>query len=364
MVPDSPFAFHGGALWSHADPTFREERPPSVAADVLDAWFGPPPALWAEYLSEAPFLFRTSPPTHAEGLERTIAGHRGVPPECVVAGAGSSTLIHLILRQLLSPQDILLLLEPTYSEYRHVGQTMLRAVCHEFILPRDSNFQLDECQYLQMLCSAKPRVAVLVRPNNPTGTLISAAEVIAGLPHETTLILDEAYLDYTDLESAEKLAASRSNVVVIKSLSKAFGLSGLRAAYAVASVDLAVTLRNQMPPWAVSGPAQWWGCRIWDHLGYYRERHQETRRMRQELVTAINKLPGHILSNEANWVLWEHDLPLPTPGLLEALRRDGIFIRDASQTSSTLNPRTLRMSVRPPEEQHLLIEALQSATGM
>lgn len=291
-----------------------------------------------------------------------IAANRGLPQESVVAAAGSSPLIHLILRQYLAAGDTISLLEPTYSEYDFAAGQIGAKTSHHVLLAED-RFDWNADRWLEEIRSQKPRVAVLVSPNNPTGSRVSPEAVWDQIPPQTTLVIDEAYIDYTDQPSAERLAAEARNVVVIKSMSKANGLSGARLAYAVMHPDLARSLRQQLPPWSVSGPAQWLGCRVREHLGYYRARHAETGRMRQTLVQALSALPGRVLADCANWALWERSSSLSNRELLPLLAERSIFVRDASLTSCTLSDRTLRLAVRPPAEQTRMISALEELEG-
>lgn len=354
-----PAAFHGGAFWESLDPTYRAPHPDVVAADVLDAWFPPAPELMAEFAEALPTLIRTSPPTYAAGMESVIAEQKDLATESVLAGPGSSSLIHLLLRHLLNRVGTLAVLEPTYSEYRFVAENLFGARVTEFILDPDSEFALDLNAWSDWVHRVKPQVAVLVRPNNPTGSGSDGTAILSRIPKDCTVILDEAYLDYTDLRSGDALAGGNRNVVMIKSLSKGFGLSGLRAAYAVMHPDLARKLRPKLPPWWVSGPAQWFGCRVWDHLSYYRQKVRETDTMRAELEGELSRLPGTLRASCANWVLWEHGAECSTSELLTALRHRHIYVRDASATGPSLSPRTLRIAVRPPHEQQLLLAALR-----
>lgn len=358
MMDGPTSAIHGGAFWAALDSSFQCHRPSVVCADVLDAWFAPPSELMEEFAADLPFLIRTSPPTHAEGMRRAIAEARGLPPECVTAAGGSSALIHTILKMVLRSIGRVCLLEPTYSEYRFVAERIVGAQCESFNLFASDGFSFSEESWRSWIRQMRPNVAVLVQPNNPTGTRMDVARLLDGFPRDCTLIVDEAYIDYTKVVSSERLAADRTGLVVIKSLSKAYGLSGLRAAYAVAHPDTTRILREITPPWAVSGPAQWWGCRIWEWGAYYADRWAETIQLRRSLVEGLEALPGRLLADEANWALWEHGLAIGMAEVLQRLSAAGVFVRDASATGPSLSPATLRISVRPPEENERVLRAL------
>ncbi len=89
-------------------------------SDALDAWFAPSPRAIAALREHLPWLMRTSPPQESGGLVRAIAGARGVPPDSIAVGAGSSSLIYWALRHWLSTNSRVLLPDPTYGEYAHV----------------------------------------------------------------------------------------------------------------------------------------------------------------------------------------------------------------------------------------------------
>ncbi|MCG9894602.1 MAG: aminotransferase class I/II-fold pyridoxal phosphate-dependent enzyme [Fimbriimonadaceae bacterium] len=333
-----------------------------MAADVLDAWFGLPEPLLAGLAEELPFLLRVSPPTHSEGLETVIAEHRGLPAGSVLAADGSSRLIHLLLRRLVGPGDSMLVLEPTYSEYRHVGELVGARVeaCRLF---SEDGFAWSAEEWLKHLQVNRPAVAVLVRPNNPTGTRIDPAGLLEAVPESTTLLVDEAYIDYTDLESMEGAVAGCERLVVIKSLSKAYGLSGARLAYAVLPDRLREDLSSEIPPWSVSGVAQWLGCRIWDHSDWFQARRLETTEIRRGLVRALERFSGRVLADCANWVLWELPSPWVNAEVVPKLAELGVYVRDAAATAPSLSSGTIRIAVRPPEEQARLLRTLDGVLG-
>ena len=119
MAFDPPVpCYHGGKFFEAVGDDFQnlERLGDVIAADVLDAWFPPSPKASPLFSQKLPQILRTSPPTGCEGLIRTIARVRGVRPECVLPGAGSSDLIFLALRHWLTPVSRVLILDPTYGE--------------------------------------------------------------------------------------------------------------------------------------------------------------------------------------------------------------------------------------------------------
>ena len=218
---------HGGAFFRAIGEDFAalERRHAIINADVLDAWFPPAPAV-QQSLAECPeWTMRTSPPTHCEGLLRAVAAARGVPERCLVPGAGSSSLIYLAFRQWLCPSSRVLLLEPTYGEYAHVLEKIVGCRVDRLRLARSNGYAVD-LEELATRLEAGDDLVVLVNPNNPTGRHIPRRDLetlLQHAPQRTRFWVDEAYVDYIGPdESIERFAAASTNVVVAKSLSKAY----------------------------------------------------------------------------------------------------------------------------------------------
>jgi len=234
---------HGGALWSVLGDRFDrlESANAVVAADVLDAWFPPAPAVIEAVQAHLPFLLRTSPPTGCDGMIGEIARARGVEPECILPGDGSSALIFRAFGRWLSPSSRVLLLDPSYGEYRHLAEHVLGARVDTLALARAHLYDVDLAELADRL-GDRYDLVVLVNPNSPTGRHVPRADlehVLELLPDRTLAWIDETYVDYVDpRESLERFACRRPNVIVCKSMSKVYALSGLRAAYLCAAPSL------------------------------------------------------------------------------------------------------------------------------
>lgn len=372
---DVPFqeeetCFHGGAFFEAIGETFQtlERRDSIINADVLDAWFPPAPGAVRAIEEHLPWLLRTSPPTDGRGLLRTIAETRGVPAESLALGAGSSSLVFLAFRQWLTPASRVLLPDPTYGEYAHVLERVIGCRTDRLRLPRSRGYRFDLEELLSRLRRQAYDLVVLVNPNNPTGHLIPGAVLasfLAAVPAHTRVWVDEAYVDYAgNDESVERLAAESENVVVCKSLSKVYALSGARAAYLCGPPALARELRSLTPPWAVSLPAQVAAVAALRDPGYHAERYRETAELRRELVAGLRQaLPGvEILEGMANYVLCL--LPRRGPDaatLCERCRDRGVFLRDAGATSAVLGRHALRVAVKDEATNRRVVETLAGA---
>ncbi|MFD8232865.1 aminotransferase class I/II-fold pyridoxal phosphate-dependent enzyme [Streptomyces sp. NPDC059696] len=375
---DAPFAprpdgcEHGGASFTAIGADFRtlERRHEVVAADVLDAWFPPAPGARAVLADDAGWVARTSPPTGAEGLLAELAAVRGLPPETLAVGAGSSDLIFRAFGRWLTPASRVLLLDPGYGEYAHVTERVIGCRVDRFRLRREEGWRIDPARLSAVVADGAYDLVVVVNPNNPTGRHAPAAElraVVGAAPERTRWWIDEAYLGYVDpAESLAAFAARDPRVVVCTSMSKTYALSGVRAAYLVAEADTAAELRRWTPPWAVGLPAQLAAVAALRDPAYYTGVLRRTHELRRGLAADLAAVDASVTVEEsvANFLT----LTLPPGGasaasLVAACRRHGVYLRDLSPLSSSYEGRAVRVAVRDSGENARIVAACRAALG-
>jgi histidinol-phosphate/aromatic aminotransferase/cobyric acid decarboxylase-like protein len=369
---DIPFrkpaaCFHGGAFFETIGAEFDhlERRHRIINADVLDAWFPPSPRVMNALNDALPWLLRTSPPTGCEGMVRAIARARDVSPENILPGAGSSDLIFLALRHWLTPSSRVLILDPTYGEYAHVLEHVVRCRVDRLELARENHFQLD-LEEFERIATRGYDLIVLVNPNSPTGQHVpkmALLEALEKIPVSTRVWVDETYIEYAGPnESVESFAATSANVVVCKSMSKVYALSGARAAYLCAPAALVEDLRAINPPWAVSLLAQVAAVAALQDADYYAARYAETHRLRSEFAERLSASTGwEILPSVANFLLCH--LPEDGPdaaAVVKQCRARGLFLRDAGAMGRSLGPRTLRIAVKDAETNGRMLRIIAS----
>lgn len=362
--------YHGGAFFEAIGEEFDQldRRNGIINADVLDAWFPPAPEVIATLREATSWLAATSPPTQAAGLQRAISRIRGIPEDAVLPGAGSSDLIFLAFREWLSPHSRVLLLDPCYGEYGHVCEQVIGCKVDRLPLNRGTGFRLDPETLESRAHAGRYDMLVLVNPNNPAGGHVARRDlehVLRRLPATTLAWIDEAYVDYVDGgESLEAFAATSRNVVVCKSMSKVYALSGLRAAYLCANPERLRRLRDITPPWSVSLPAQVAAVRALEAGAYYRERYRETHELRRQLAEGVRAIdPGiQVLPSAANWVLCR--LPGNGPDAVQIIgrcRREGVFLRGCTGTGLVLDQFDIRIAVKERAIQKRVCAAFQRA---
>jgi histidinol-phosphate/aromatic aminotransferase/cobyric acid decarboxylase-like protein len=351
-------AYHGGASFEAigVDLTHLDQAGEVITADVLDAWFDPAPEVLNTLREHLAFLLKSSPPSHAEGFVQELAVRRGIPADSVLPGAGSSSLLFSCLPRLLEPGSAVAVLDPMYSEYEHIAGTLLGCPLLRLALRGEDGFELRTEALIDMVRTQQPQAVLLVNPNNPTGRCWpreEALEFLSAIDRETWVVVDETYLEFAgEGLSLEPEAARRRRLVVVKSMSKVYALSGARVGYMVAHPSVAEELARWLPPWPVGLLSQAAAMEALRHPGYYRRRYEETRMLREEFRSALPSL--NPFPSCTNYFLIQ---PPDPAGLAAHLRERKIFVREFFK--GVLTGRFLRITVRSKEENMRMIEAIR-----
>ncbi len=218
----------------------------------------PPQDAVVEAITRAATGVNRYPEMTGEGLTHALARRWGVEAEQVVVGNGSVALIQHLLDAVCEPGDEVVIPWRSFEAYPIcVAVAGARAV--RVPLTPDARHDVPA-----MLAAVTPRTRVVMActPNNPTGTILTAeelAELVAGVPRDVVVLIDEAYLDFvTDPRAGDALTllAGAPNLVVSRTFSKAHALAGMRVGYLICAPGLAAAIRSVSTPFGVSLPAQ------------------------------------------------------------------------------------------------------------
>jgi len=297
------------------------------------------------------------PDPEASALRGVLAAHHAVGAEQIVAGNGSIELIWLVALAVVRPGDRVLVVGPTFGEYRRVAGLMGGAVAEVRAAEEDS-FAVPVVEVTRALAAEKCRLLFLCNPNNPTGVHLPLAQIgcwAAEHPH-TLFVIDEAYLEFAQKQESSQ-ALGRENVLVVRSLTKAYGLAGLRLGYGLGSPGMIDGLRRVRPPWSVNGFAQAGGVAALSDQSHLQRTLAATHESQGELVEQLRAAGLPPLPTAVNYFL----LPV---GDGAALRRwlllRGLLVRECASFGL---PGFVRIATRRPEENGQLIEALSDWKG-
>ena len=297
------------------------------------------------------------PEPHPLELAARLAGLYGVQPAQLLPGRGSDESIDLVVRGFCrAGVDNVIICPPTFGMYS-VAARIQGAEVREVPLVREHGFALDAGAVLAA-CDANTRVVFLCSPNNPTGNALEPAaveQVLVALANRSLVVVDEAYIEFS---GAESLAASLHrfpNLVVLRTLSKAFGLAGARVGSLIADPEIVALLSKVIPPYSIPqltieavlatlAPAQ---------LAIQRERVSQVRAERERLRAALESKSSvrKIWPSVANFLLTDFAAPEEA---LAAARAAKLLIRDMRSVS----PQSLRISVGSPEQNDRLVRSL------
>ena len=359
--------FHGGSFFKAIGEELSntKKRHDIINADVLDAWFMPSPKVVAAIAEDLQWLLQTSPPTHNTGLVDVISRTREVSPESILPGAGSSDLIFLGLQNLIDSNSRVLLLDPCYGEYKHVLDNILKSHITPIKLFLTEGFKID-VELLKSEITKGYDMVVLVNPNSPTGVYLDMKilkEILQLVPLRTLVWIDETYIEYAGANnSVEKLAAISENIIVCKSMSKVYALSGARVAYLCAGRHIIKHLSAFAPPWSVSLPAQLAAIIALEDDSYYNKKYQETHVLREELMAGLKEIGfDPIIPGIANFLLCY--LPynsMEVHHFIKGCKDKGLFLRDVSNMGTTIGNGAIRIAVKDRSTNTKMLKIIKS----
>ncbi len=358
-------AFHGGAFFEDIGPNFSklERKQDIVNADVVDAWYDPSPKVTAKILEYLPWLIKTSPPLHSEGLVQIISQIRGIPAKNIITGGGSSDLMYLAFPNLLANGARVLLLDPMYGEYTHIMENVLNVESIRHFQAKENAFQVEFDALIHE--ATKTNMVILVNPNNPTGQYVTqdfVRDLLSELNSDTLLFIDETYIDYVKpAQSVETWVDRYKNLIVLKSMSKFYALSGARAAYLSASREIIEYLKIFSPPWAVSLLGQVAAVEALQDEAYYHNKVQETHDLRRELARELSTIRElKIYDSVANFLLMELTQTKKLAAqVYHDVRAHGVHIRNCDSQSLRFAGKFIRTAVKDKANNQKIVHALR-----
>ena len=358
--------FHGGAFFEGIGVEFNnlDEKDNIISADVLDAWFPPAPKIQEVIQSYLPWIIKTSPPTNSEGYIKTISEHRTLNRESILPGAGSSDLIFRIFNQWLRPSSKVLILDPTYGEYSHILNKIIKCKVERLELKREEGYNINIDKLREKL-NQKFDLFVWVNPNSPTGLHINKNEVERLLLNNKgceRIWIDETYVEYAGREQTlERFAEKSNNVFVCKSMSKVYALSGLRAAYLCANPKNIRPLKRITPPWVISLPAQIAATYALKQEDYYIKKYQETHELRDKLELQLKQIGiDEIIPGIANFIMFHvGNDKFSASRIVNECKLKKLYLRDLSGMGTSFEDDAIRMAVKDLNTNNKMIAILR-----
>lgn len=293
------------------------------------------------------------PDPHHRRLREKLSAIKGIAPEHIFIGNGSDECIDLLYRCFCEPgKSNTIICPPTYGMYEvSANINDVKVVCAP-LLP---DYQLD-LVHLEQLVNEDTRIIWICSPNNPTGNLMQWQDVETILNHFNGLVVvDEAYINFARQRSWITALTDYPNLVVLQTLSKAWGLAGLRIGMAFASTAIIEVLQRVKPPYNISQPAQELALQALDEVEQVNDMIRLLADMREALAEVLASMPEveTVYPSDANFLLVKIR---DARKVYEFLLGDGIVVRDRSKVQ--LCEDCLRITIGTEQENTQLVDAL------
>jgi histidinol-phosphate aminotransferase len=320
----------------------------SIYLDANELSYGSPLAFDGIALNRYPDPLQSA-------LRTTLAGIMGVPQEMIFTGVGSDEIIDLLVRLFCEPsKDNVVILEPTYGVYRVAAElSAVNAVGVEL----DENFQIDVEKTFKAI-DPNTKILFCCSPNNPTGNLLGTIDIAKICQKfRGIVVVDEAYAEFSQPEPRDQpinLVGRFENLVILKTLSKAWGLAAIRLGYCIAHPTIISYLLRIKSPYNINAVTAHLALSALGQPGFLKQSVRsviiERNRLRNEL--GMNPAVLRVFPSDANFFLVEFR---DSEKAFELLYKRGIVVRRRSEERLR---NCLRITVGTPEENALVVETL------
>jgi histidinol-phosphate aminotransferase len=289
-------------------------------------------------------------------LRAALSEFLGVEPERIIFGAGADEIITMISRAFLQPGDETVMASHTFSQYRLNARVEAAT-----IIEAPMKDGVHDLEGMLARIGEKTKIVWVCNPNNPTGTLVPQTELIRFLervPSHVLVVLDEAYFEYfrgshPDAPDGIRLLSRFSNMIVLRTFSKIYGLAALRVGYGVGSPDIIQLLNRVRNPFNTNAFGQTAAIAALKDQKFVEECHRLNREGMAVLTREFDRLGLAYYPSWANFVLV--DTGRPAREMFTALLKKGVIVRGGHELGF---PTSLRVTVGSPAENERFLTAL------
>lgn len=301
--------------------------------------------------------FNRYPEPQPQAVIEGYARYAGVAPENVLVSRGGDESIELLIRAFCEPSDQILYCPPTYGMYAVSADT---CGINTKTVPLTTGFQLNLPEIKRNLDGVK--IVFVCSPNNPTGNLIKRSDLLELLQitaGKAIVVVDEAYIEFCPEATLANELPNYPHLAIIRTLSKAFALAGLRCGFTLANAELIGVLQKVIAPYPLPVPVSDIAAQALSPQGIeqMRERVAEVITLRAELQKNLENLPlvEKVFDSEANYLLFKCQ---DGQKVFKALWDQGIILRDQHKALGLQN--CIRITIGTVEENLKVVKALSA----
>lgn len=288
-------------------------------------------------------------------VKKRLSEIKGVPAQNIFLGNGSDEAIDILFRAFCNPgTDNVITLPPTYGMYE-VSANINDVEVRKVMLRPDYQLNMEG---IAEAIDDHTKIIFICSPNNPTGNSIDRQDIETILANFNGLVvIDEAYINYSRQKTFIQELTEYSNLVILQTLSKAWGLAGLRIGMAFASEEIIEVFNKVKPPYNINEASQELALEALQNVDQINSWIKETVAEREKLIAELSQLQCviKIYPSDANFILVKTTNPR---GIYKHLVDQGIIVRDRSKVE--LCEGSLRITIGTPEENKILLNALKN----
>lgn len=311
-----------------------------------------------EELIQALDTFRPQiyPKPMSDDIREALADYIGAKAENFIVGNGGDEMISYLLGTFLDPGDQILIHSPTFDMYELGAETLGASAIKVKDLP---GYRRDQKGLLEAIRRYQPKVTVICNPNNPTGDLLPRAFIEEVLKASDNIVfVDEAYMEFAQKESVIDLIDTYPNLIVLRTLSKAFALAGMRCGYLAADEALIEAIAKIKAPYNLNAFTQLFAPIVIRHRADIFKVRDAICVERDRLYAAMKEIPGvTVYPSCTNFLLVQVDKKQEE--IFEALRRKDILVKIYRNSQDI--PNGFRISITTKDVDDVLISVFREA---
>jgi histidinol-phosphate aminotransferase len=290
------------------------------------------------------------PDSDSKLLRENMSLYYGCKPENILAGNGSSELINMVINAYCEKGDKVISFVPSFSMY----QTYCDLCGAEYVgVETEKDFTQNVDKLINKSLEVNSKIVILCTPNNPTGYVTPKKDIMKLLDNvkNSIIIIDEAYVDFCE-NSIVDLINKYENIIVMRTLSKAFGLAGLRVGAMIANEELVKYIWKVKVPYNINILSQYAAVKSLENINLVNSYTKEVAKLREELTENLKKLNFIVFDSGSNFVFIKSFVD----NLYEKLMSCGVLIRKFNYSGDIY----YRITVGTQEENEILLTEIKN----
>lgn len=330
-----PYKLASHKIWSVSP----QDRPEILKLDWNEASIPPSPKVKEriDKILNEPCFFNLYPTTYNEELHNLLSDYVGLAKENIQYFGSSDALHEYICKVFISVGDPVMILGPSYDNFRLTCQANGAEVFFSYY---DDDFSFDPIRFEEDINKIEPAVVYICNPNNPTGNVhqkLYIEHLLNEFP-DTLFLIDEAYYEFSGI-TCKDLVSKYDNILISRTMSKAFALANFRVGYLIASKDNVQFVNRIRNPKNLTTFAQEAACGALSDLTYMWSYVDEVHKAMKEFIESMNKHEKYfnLIPSNGNFIMMRFSNYDKKKELLDYLAENNIFARDTTQAECVKN---------------------------